>query len=48
MSPFAARRLALPMVLFSLAVMFFIVTFPLMKMTDRLEKTIKARGFLHD
>ena len=33
---------------FIVAVMFFIVTFPLMKMTDRLEKSIKAKGFLHD
>jgi ABC-type amino acid transport system permease subunit len=33
---------------FIVAVMFFIVTFPLMKITDRLEKNIKARGFIHD
>jgi ABC-type amino acid transport system permease subunit len=30
------------------AVMFFIVAFPLMKLADRLERTIRRRGFAHD
>ena len=28
--------------------MFFVVTFPLMKLSDRVERSIKAKGFSHD
>lgn len=33
---------------FIVAVMFFIVAFPLMKLADRLERRIRERGFVHD
>ena len=33
---------------FIVAVMFFVVTFPLMKIAGSIEKQIKARGFVHD